>query len=392
MRVRTWLVRLVFLMLAFIAGGGILAAFSRGWEVPLRVMGTGLVGCIGAGICMTIAVQADRPMRARAGLTAILGVALLMVLVLTAIWLGGGPGTLQEGALFAALFVGVAVPAATLGAGMTSSRANAAVGVVLLVLAAGSLLAGLPAVLQVLQGDWTSGDASRFAGTSPFLSLTALCAGTSLLRRSEEAWVGRGGVGVLGALLALAALGLTLNAIWWSSRAWGGGRAGQTDVATIVLLWSGALSVAAWRAARFAPLRGHQSLLRHSMAGLIMAAGATGAAAVLTENEQTGALSLALGVAAACAAIGLLLMARINGRAEYQREGVRRVRIEFGCPRCRRTMSAGSGESACGACGLRIRIDMEPPRCRRCGQMVSEVPEPQCPECGEPLLLAGVTA
>ncbi len=57
------------------------------------------------------------------------------------------------------------------------------------------------------------------------------------------------------------------------------------------------------------------------------------------------------------------------------------VRVELVCPRCRSTQSLLPGPRECTACGLRITIDVEEPRCA-CGYLLHQLVSEQCPECG----------
>jgi DNA-directed RNA polymerase subunit RPC12/RpoP len=41
------------------------------------------------------------------------------------------------------------------------------------------------------------------------------------------------------------------------------------------------------------------------------------------------------------------------------------------------------GDSKCGNCGLKFRIEIEEPRCARCGYLLWQLTERRCPECGQ---------
>lgn len=57
------------------------------------------------------------------------------------------------------------------------------------------------------------------------------------------------------------------------------------------------------------------------------------------------------------------------------------VEVKIVCPRCHSDQALKTGERACGKCGLRIRIDVEEPRCS-CGYLLHKLENDRCPECG----------
>lgn len=58
-----------------------------------------------------------------------------------------------------------------------------------------------------------------------------------------------------------------------------------------------------------------------------------------------------------------------------------RIAIEVRCPRCGEMQSMKSGANTCANCKLRIRIEVEEPRCT-CGYLLYQLHGDQCPECG----------
>jgi hypothetical protein len=41
-----------------------------------------------------------------------------------------------------------------------------------------------------------------------------------------------------------------------------------------------------------------------------------------------------------------------------------------------------AGASQCTACGLKLRIEIEEPRCAKCDYLLWQLPQRRCPECG----------
>lgn len=59
------------------------------------------------------------------------------------------------------------------------------------------------------------------------------------------------------------------------------------------------------------------------------------------------------------------------------------------CPRCQREQEIPIGDAACKFCQLKFRIEVEEPRCPKCGYNLHQLTRPICPECGSPLAGAG---
>ncbi len=59
----------------------------------------------------------------------------------------------------------------------------------------------------------------------------------------------------------------------------------------------------------------------------------------------------------------------------------RRLKVQLVCPRCRSSQEILAGSSQCASCGLRIKIDIEEPRCA-CGYPLYQLRADRCPECG----------
>lgn len=63
----------------------------------------------------------------------------------------------------------------------------------------------------------------------------------------------------------------------------------------------------------------------------------------------------------------------------------RRVRTRIVCPRCAETVEVASNRQArCPKCRLRLRLNVEEPRCR-CGYVLFRLEGDTCPECGRPV-------
>jgi len=58
-----------------------------------------------------------------------------------------------------------------------------------------------------------------------------------------------------------------------------------------------------------------------------------------------------------------------------------KVTVNLTCPRCRATQELRAGPGKCQACGLRIELEVEEPRCS-CGYLLYQLKADRCPECG----------
>jgi hypothetical protein len=76
------------------------------------------------------------------------------------------------------------------------------------------------------------------------------------------------------------------------------------------------------------------------------------------------------------------------GRSTEGTEGAirgRRTPVACRCPRCAAECALDANvDAACAACGLRIRVELEEPRCA-CGYLLYGLESPGCPECGSPV-------
>ena len=57
--------------------------------------------------------------------------------------------------------------------------------------------------------------------------------------------------------------------------------------------------------------------------------------------------------------------------------------IHLQCPRCKKFQDLALGSAHCSGCRLRIAVEVEEPRCPKCGYNLHRLTRPICPECGE---------
>ena len=81
----------------------------------------------------------------------------------------------------------------------------------------------------------------------------------------------------------------------------------------------------------------------------------------------------------------MLVLARLNRRVDFEPLADMPMAVTVICPRCGRRTKVPLGAGGCGACGLRIEINIEEPRCPQCGYLVYKLASDVCPECGTPV-------
>jgi hypothetical protein len=92
----------------------------------------------------------------------------------------------------------------------------------------------------------------------------------------------------------------------------------------------------------------------------------------------------AAGVLDACGSLMLVVLARLRRVQKLERLQTSEKELELICPRCMTRQVVHAGDSKCHECGLKFQIEIEEPRCARCGYLLWQLTERRCPECGQP--------
>lgn len=83
--------------------------------------------------------------------------------------------------------------------------------------------------------------------------------------------------------------------------------------------------------------------------------------------------------------LALPLMRTLDRMPPQYREGslgAEHIRVLIRCPRCAMTTEVRANQaSECNGCGLKVKIELEEPRCA-CGYLLHHLKAPVCPECG----------
>jgi hypothetical protein len=128
---------------------------------------------------------------------------------------------------------------------------------------------------------------------------------------------------------------------------------------------------------------------RFARLATIVAAGVFGALVTLIfwleidPGDAAMRLLLVLLILVMLGAVVSPILARME--AVHRRSGAAspesRVEVDLACPRCGERQRLRNGPRKCVACGLRILVRVEEPRCR-CGYLLYHLESDTCPECG----------
>jgi MFS family permease len=366
---RKLILRTLLGSLALAAVAGVLAVLFAN-DVVLRVMATGFLTAGAALVMLPLSKWVDRKEKRPAGLFGLAAVVIEFILVLMLIWEVHDvlPGQRDWEQLWM-----------TVG-----SVAAASVGGMLFLAAAGRRdarvagVAGLAVTLAffvvALIGSWAPGQwVGEWWATAWTIALfgallAAALVGVGTGDRRHWRWFG---------VAASAVAAYLLMVETWTRKG---------DWETFSLFVAASLYVAYANLILRVPLKPQQRWL---LIGTLIAGAAT---AVLSElivfgldDEITTRSTAAVAILASCGTMALAVLARLNRRVDYEPLPREMLNITLVCPNCRKKQSLKLGGAACRACGLRIEVRIEEPRCTECGYLLYMLTSDQCPECGAPI-------
>jgi len=379
---RRTILKLLLWSLAFAAAAGVLAVLLAN-EVVARVTGTAFLTAAAALLLLWFSNWLDKPKRRPAGLFGMVAVVIEFFLVNGAIWevtdLVGGfrheqalaiscvivPLCGWAGTVFLRLMMirGMRV-AGRVGFGMTllafvtsmaaawmfdGSVAGDVWATVGLIAWAGPVIAASLVGLGIHMRPWTGGIKDEATGSA-----------------RHWRW--------LGVSAAALAAGMILTDIWSNVIV----TEEMTSLAIVI-----ALLVAFVNLVTLTPLKATQ----HWLGVSTLIAGA--ATALFVElvvfdvgGEPVERLSAAAAILTASGSVALLVLAASNRRQEYGTAADGSFSVSLVCPRCRVQQEVPIGQSKCEACGLKITLRVEEPRCAECGYLLHMSNGEACPECG----------
>ncbi len=155
---------------------------------------------------------------------------------------------------------------------------------------------------------------------------------------------------------------------------------GSENLITVISI---AVVVAHANLALLVPLKpGQRWLLVVAIGAAIVTAVMVDLYGYLPHDFSFDRLAGAAAIIAGCATLALLVLARINRGVDVEAMPHEFQDVSLTCPRCQKKQKLPLGEAACSACGLRIAIRVEEPRCPKCGYLLYMLTGPNCPECG----------
>lgn len=378
MSLRTGIVGVILTLLAGVAAAAIAVALTQRWEAFFRIVVIGVIGGTAGLLAIPLAMLTARPALRLAAATMIGSLVVVALLLCLAVLEVGGfdeQFAITAGALAGPLLLLVAA------ALLVPSPRNRTLGVTGAVVAAVSVVCVLPFLAMLF------GMLSPSAHwTEPLLVAGQLLVPGCLLvfaacwrREAERPDLRPGLLAGAPAIVALVASLIMIHADY--RQVW---QPIDDRIATLLpLLWSTAAGFGIWRLMRLAELRGLQQVIRW---GFLLTAIAGGASLVLEEVFSRGrntVLGAAVLVLSGCLMIAAVLIGWLNRRTDYADRFATLPPGRIDCPRCGEQIGLTPGSGACAACGLRYKLSLEAPRCRRCREDLSARVSDCCPECGE---------
>ncbi len=367
------LLRAMLWLLALAAAAGIAAIFFA-THVMARVGGTAFVCAVGLALAMPASRSLDDEKSRPGGLVSLTSIVIGFVLAASAIWVELFVGwRWQERFAFTAFVV----TAAGMTAGVLLPRATAPKS---RYAALGGLLTDVLAAVLFLIAIWSS-SGDEYAQTGGFLLGSGVLGSVCLIGLGSDSpawrWLWRW-LGVAG---AAAGLVLGFLGVWYVH---------THDPTWYIVAMSAALVVAYTNVLVRLPLGANSSLVRLGAIGSLGAAGALlSTMSFITSGFNTNPDELlikitgACAVGAACAAMSVVILYRLNRRLPSVKENLTHVTaVVVICPHCDRKHSAAMGESACPGCGLVFTLKVHEPRCVQCDYPLLGIKGAVCPECG----------
>jgi hypothetical protein len=367
---RKTILRVLLWALGIAALTGATAMVAGGRAITGRIAGTAVLVALACLALLPLMGMIDSARKRSAGLMGMAGVVCEFLLAMALLWDLDG-GIVRSDTLFFSMFVLLlATPAAMLFLwSMQTQRAAWAgrVGVILTGLITAMALLGLVTERDHRWGDdllETSGASAIFAA---ILCASLVSVGGTVWKRVR--WLGT-------AKTALAWC-MACVGIWWPQVGLGGEFGKHMAAVGSVGFVIGYASLAL-----LVPLKPGQLWLRWVAIASTLATAVAFDLAIYTEHDPVARLGGAAAIIAGCATLGLMLMARLNRGVQAESLPHEFSRVALTCPRCQRSQSMPLGDSACQACGLRISVRVEEPRCAKCGYLLYQVEGNACPECG----------
>ncbi len=375
MNLRQILLRLMLWSLGIGAVLGAVAVLFTSYSVMWRVVSTCLVTALAALLILGCSMLMDKPRVRGAGLAGMVGVLLLFFLTLLLIWNAPRLFNIRRLDDCIALTIVFSIPLLIVLMLMLwarhgpVTRVTGNAGIVLV--AAEFILLSLAIWGEPL---WRDDDWYGTAAAFGVFGAVALAALVGAGRRDGRWWRW---IGVVGSIVAF---GMSIWGIWGN----------PSENAT---LFAAIIAIAAYPAyanvLMLCPLKSGQGWLRMVTLAAALVTSVCIVSAVHFNYGPAYELLSRIGgagaIIAACGTLALLVLARLNRRADFNPELTDITEISIVCPICRKKQTVALGDSACSSCGLQLHIRVEEPRCPNCNYLLVMLRSDRCPECGTAL-------
>jgi hypothetical protein len=374
MSLRPLLIKVMLWALGATAVIGAIAALSGVGDNGWRIVGTGLITAVTAGLMLPFSFLADKPKSRREGLLGMTLVVIEFGAALGLVWKvfeSMGSYRLEDNIGATMFFLAITALPAILFLRFASMKAPRIAGI------AGVILATL-VFAALMIGTW-SGD--LWYNNDKWFATAGACSAIGILAVASLAGVGTQPfrwwrwLGVIASLIAIAG---GLYSIWMDVNSGGGLFAVIISIAAVVAHANLCL---------FVPLTPGQKWVRVVTILFAIAAAALVDVLALQEDYKfdfpmAENLAAASGIIASCGSLALLVLARINRNLDRVPVLSELKELTLFCPGCHKKQTMSVGDSACTTCGLKIHVRLEEPRCPKCDYLLFMLQSDRCPECG----------
>jgi len=379
MRLRKLIVKGVLFLLVGVALAALTVPFLGGWDALFRILGIGATGVGAALLSIPLAMLTARPVLRPGAIAALLVVAFEAIIISTAAL---DLGSNVEEFLFIGLSLALPLLLFVASAFLVTRAATRTMARIGFVTAAIASVLSLTASIGELVADarWFE----RLVVFAQLMSITGLLTLAGTWRRDGERWL----QAVLVATVPLAAFVITV--MWYPLEWWQRVGVGEQILEPLAtLLWAAAGSLTMARLSRLADLRGMQNWLRPAFVLVSLAGSALLAYSAMPGARSAGTLGSAAIVVSVCMLLAMIVLWWLNRRGEVAESSALAVPGSLPCPRCHGTIELRPGAGACAVCGLRYKLALEAPNCRKCRHDLGHITSEHCPECGEKIRNGG---
>ena len=370
---RRLILKLLLASLGVAAAAGIGAVLLPVDDIMFRIVWSGVLTAVCAGVAMFFAALIQREKTRPGGLVGLLWIMAIFAATLLLIWitLGSAFRSADElaGTIGAMFLAGLPIVGLSMYLTNPAGRIAAIVGSAMMVIAFVFFLIGIWIGWRSgrVWEPWATGWSFEGFG----LVIAGCLAGVGTERRWWWQWIGVGAA-VFGMVLA-------------EMENW---NAASVEELLSLAATTGCF-VAFVNLVVRVPIKSGQRWLRIATIGAALLTALLVNVLVFTDLDDIdslpGRLLAASSILTACGTLAMIVLKMLNTRGRIETPTSAMIDVELACPCCQHKHRAPIGESRCPACDLGIRIQIEEPRCLSCGYLLHRITSGVCPECGTPV-------